>query len=486
MKFLKILALSVALFTTVQAMQQPSSHTKGTPTGKPTGQLKPGEYWWKPQLSPSGPLMVLVSVPEQTMHVYRNGILIGRSTVSTGSKGHSTPGGVFSILGKHREYYSKKYDNAPMPNMQRLTDTGICMHSGNLPGYPASHGCIRMPFDFSQLLFSATAQGGTVVVGDGKVPVPHLAANPGLLLAPKDLSSAMTRPLASNDYDWKPERSASGPITMVVSSADKAIYVYRNGILIGRTSVSTGSQGHSTPGGVFSILGKSKEYYSKKYNNAPMPNMQRLTDTGICMHSGNLPGYPASHGCIRMPFDFSQLLFSVTSSGGTVVVGDGKVPVPHLASSPGLLLAPKDISAAMVRPLASNEYDWKPERSPSGPITMVVSAADKAIYVYRNGNVIGRAPVEVSGRGSLGNHVYSLLEGTTDRQSSLAPGRAARKWMTVTSSGRSVPADKIASRLRVNPEFAAKVYDTLTPGTTVIITDQPVVRSRGKAAVLEG
>ena len=103
------------------------------------------------------------------MHVYRNGILIGRSTVSTGSKGHSTPGGVFSILGKSREYYSKKYDNAPMPNMQRLTDTGICMHSGNLPGYPASHGCIRMPYDFSQLLFSVTASGGTVVVGDGKV-----------------------------------------------------------------------------------------------------------------------------------------------------------------------------------------------------------------------------------------------------------------------------------------------------------------------------
>jgi hypothetical protein len=217
-----------------------------------------------------------------------------------------------------------------------------------------------------------------------------------------------------------------------------------------------------------------------------MPNMQRLTDTGICMHSGNLPGYPASHGCIRMPYDFSQLLFSVTSSGGTVVVGDGKVPVPYLASSPGLLLAPKDFTPEMLRPLASNDYDWKPERSPSGPITMVVSAADKAVYVYRNGNVIGRAPVEVSGRGSLGNHVYSLLEGTTGQQSSLAPGRAARKWMTVTSSGRGVPADKIASRLRVNPEFAAKVYDTLTPGTTVIITDQPVVRSRGKAAVLEG
>jgi L,D-transpeptidase catalytic domain len=133
-----------------------------------------------------------------------------------------------------------------------------------------------------------------------------------------------------------------------------------------------------------------------------MRNMQRLTWTGIAMHSGNLPGYPASHGCIRLPFDFSQLLFSATSKGGTVVVGDGKTPVPHLASSPGLMLAPKDFTPAMLRPLAKNDYDWHPERSAIGPITMVVSAADKAIYVYRNGNPIGRAPVEI-GRGALGD-----------------------------------------------------------------------------------
>ncbi len=349
MKFLKILTVSVTLLTSVQAMQQPSSHTKGTPTGKPTGPLKPGVYWWRPELSPSGPLMVLVSIPQQTMQVYRNGILIGRSTVSTGSKGHATPGGVFTILEKKETHHSKKYDNAPMPNMQRLTWTGIAMHSGNLPGYPASHGCI-----------------------------------------------------------------------------------------------------------------------------------------GIAMHSGNLPGYPASHGCIRLPYDFSQLLFSATSKGGTVVVGDGKTPVPHLASNPGLMLAPKDFTPEMLRPLAHNDYDWKPERSSTGPITIVVSAADRALYVYRNGNPIGRAGVEIDGRGSLGDHVFSLLEGTTDRQSSLAPGRAARRWMTVTSTGRSVPAEKIAARLRINPEFANKVYDTIEPGTTVIITDKPVVRSRGNAAILEG
>ena len=302
-------------------MEKPSFHTKGTPIGKPTGALKPGEYWWHPEISPQGPLMILVSVPEQTMHVYRNGVLIGRSTVSTGSKGHSTPGGVFSILEK------------------------------------------------------------------------------------------------------------------------------------------------------------KQTHRSKTYNNAPMPYMQRLTWTGIAMHSGALPGYPASHGCIRLPYDFSQLLFKATEKGGTVVLGDGKTPTPHLASNPGLLLAPKDFTPDMVHHLANDEYDWRPERSTEGPITIVVSSADEALYVYRNGNPIGRGAVQVSGRGGLGNHVFTLLEGSTGKPSQLAPGREAGKWMRVTSQGAPVEADDIASRIRFNREFAQKLADEIKPGTTVIVTDQPVVRN---------
>ena len=143
MKFLKILALSVALLTTVQAVQKPSTHTKGKPNEKPTGQLKPGEYWWKPQLSPSGPLMVLVSIPQQTMHVYRNGILIGRSTVSTGSKGHATPGGVFTILEKKQEHYSKKYnrDNDRPASSARLDRCRCCLARLLLPAHPAHKTC---------------------------------------------------------------------------------------------------------------------------------------------------------------------------------------------------------------------------------------------------------------------------------------------------------------------------------------------------------
>jgi L,D-transpeptidase catalytic domain len=326
MKLLTTLAICIGLLTASQAaMEKPSFHTKGTPTGKPTGTLKPGEYWWHPEISPEGPLMILVSIPEQMMHVYRNGILIGRSTVSTGSKGHDTPGGVFTILEKRQSHRSKKYNNAPMPNMQRLT--------------------------------------------------------------------------------W----------------------------------------------------------------------------TGIAMHSGQLPGYAASHGCIRLPYDFSQLLFATTSRGGTVVIGDGKTPTPHLASNPGLLLAPKDFSPEMLRPLARDDYDWHPERSPEGPITIVLSSADHAMYVYRNGNPIGRAAVDITtrgitGRNNLGNHVFTMLEGTMGKPSRFTPKHEEARWMRVTSEGRPVDAETLASRLRFSPDFADKLANEMKPGTTVIVTDNPVVR----------
>jgi hypothetical protein len=145
------------------------------------------------------------------------------------------------------------------------------------------------------------------------------------------------------------------------------------------------------------------------------------------------------------------------------------------------MLAPKDFTPEMVRQLARNEYDWRPERSPGGPITIVVSSADHAIYVYRNGNPIGRAALEIDNRGltgrdRIGSHIFTLLEGTTGKPSQLAPGHEARRWMRVDSQGRPVDAEQLASRLRFNPEFGQKVADEIQPGTTVVVTDQPVVR----------
>ena len=289
-----------------------------------------------------------------------------------------------------------------------------------------------------------------------------------------------TGPLKPGEYWWNPRLSPHGPVVVLVSIPLQTMHVYRNGILIGRTSISSGTKGHNTPTGVFTILEKKQSHRSKKYDNAPMPNMQRLTWSGIAMHSGNLPGYPASHGCIRMPYDFSALLFGITGSGGTVVIGDDVKAQPRLAADPGVLLAPKDLTPEMLKPLGRDEYQWDPARSTTGPITMMVSAADRTVYVYRNGEPIGRAGIEVKGR--LGGHVFTLLEGITAETSPLVPGRPKRVWMNVQSDGRNRGADigALAKRVHISPEFAGKVYDTLTPGATIIVTDEPAVRKASR------
>ena len=293
-----------------------------------------------------------------------------------------------------------------------------------------------------------------------------------------------TGPLKPGEYWWHPEISPDGPVVVLVSIPQQTIHVFRNGILIGRSSISSGGKGHATPAGVYTILEKEQTHRSKTYHNAPMPYMQRLTWGGIALHSGQLPGYAASHGCIRLPYDFSTRLYTVTSKGGTVIIGDSKTPEPRFAANPGLLLAPTDFTPEMLHPLAANEYDWQPQRSEKGPITIVVSSADHAMYVYRNGEPIGRAELEINGSERLGDHVFTLLEGSTGQPSQLAPGREARRWMRVTGSGPAVDPDKLKSRLRFNPEFAQKLADEIQPGTTVIVTDQQVVRKpSGDAAI---
>jgi lipoprotein-anchoring transpeptidase ErfK/SrfK len=133
--------------------------------------LKPGEFVWQPERSPAGAVEMVVSIPLQRAYVYRGGTLIGVTTVSTGKPGHRTPTGKFDILQKRAKHFSSIYNNAPMPYMQRLTWGGIALHAGQIPGRPASHGCVRLPLDFARNLFGVTSMGGSVHIVD-KSPAP--------------------------------------------------------------------------------------------------------------------------------------------------------------------------------------------------------------------------------------------------------------------------------------------------------------------------
>lgn len=130
-----------------------------------TDRLAPGKYLWDRDANASGEPRVVVSLDDQLAFLYRGNELIAVSTISSGKPGKDTPTGIFPIKEKKAMHHSRKYDNAPMPHMQRLDDYGIALHAGNLPGRPASHGCVRLPAPFAAKLFQVTKVGTPVLIG---------------------------------------------------------------------------------------------------------------------------------------------------------------------------------------------------------------------------------------------------------------------------------------------------------------------------------
>ncbi|MEQ7873250.1 L,D-transpeptidase family protein [Sphingomonas sp. ASV193] len=126
--------------------------------------LKPGAYVWHDNGSPEAP-RVVISLGDQLAYVYRGDQLIAVSTISSGKPGKDSPAGEFNVLAKEEMHRSKKYDDAPMPWMQRIDNYGIALHAGFNPGYPASHGCIRLPAAFAKKLYGITDVGTTVLIG---------------------------------------------------------------------------------------------------------------------------------------------------------------------------------------------------------------------------------------------------------------------------------------------------------------------------------
>ena len=127
--------------------------------------LKPGQFLWRDVPDAEGPERVVISLGDQMAYLYRGSSLMAVSTISSGKFGTDTPLGIFAVLDKKVMHHSRKYDNAPMPFMQRIDKYGIALHAGFNPGRPASHGCVRLPSDFAKKLFGATAVGTPVLIG---------------------------------------------------------------------------------------------------------------------------------------------------------------------------------------------------------------------------------------------------------------------------------------------------------------------------------
>jgi len=157
------MGLALLAGAAASAAAHPARHREQSVAAK-AARLGPGQYVWAANAASSGPLMLIVDLSAQRALLYRNGVPIAASTVSTGRRGRETPRGVFTILQKKIVHRSRTYDDAPMPYMQRLTWKGVAMHAGRIPGYPASHGCIRLPKGFAKRLYAVTTIGTPVMI----------------------------------------------------------------------------------------------------------------------------------------------------------------------------------------------------------------------------------------------------------------------------------------------------------------------------------
>ena len=280
--------------------------------------------------------------------------------------------------------------------------------------------------------------------------------------------------LRKGEYVWSPELSPQGPILVTVSLDEQMAYVFRNGSRIGMANISTGKTGHETPTGVFVTILKDAKHRSKKYNNAPMPYTQKFTDYGVALHAGGLPGYPSSHGCVHLPSVFAEQLFKAAPLGMTVVVTN-HARFPEFVNHPFFLspVLPGGKTEEHKQLTADEKYRWNPEKSTTGPVSVLVSKADERIVVLRNGIEIGRSRIQFKVQDSVGTNVFVAMRASNPQN---------WEWMKHTLEDRhyaavfNVNSTLPIAQVNMPDGFRNQLESVVGEGTTVLITDNPILR----------
>ena len=312
----------------------------------------------------------------------------------------------------------------------------------------------------------------------------------------------------------KPARKPDGPINIVISIGSQRLWVYDKHGLVETSIVSTGTGGFPTPMGVFAILDKEVSHHSNIYGGASMPFMQRLTMSGVALHSGVTTGRPASHGCIRLPHAFSIKLFRLTELGARVVIAPNE-PVPREITHATLFVrkavtpvAAEEVDAS--RPsvvAAASAFDvvrgvgnagvgritaWRTAMLDALPISVFVSKAEGKVYVRRGFRQLFEAPATFkSPERLIGTHVYTAIEFKEDGaqmrwlsvsvpSSEAAVARASRvsrasrseaEPMVPLASGPAATPEEALDRIELPQEARERISQLLSPGTSLIISD---------------
>ncbi|ULK97604.1 L,D-transpeptidase family protein [Bradyrhizobium sp. I71] len=414
---------------------------------------------------PQGPLVIVVSIDRQKVTVYDSKGAFAESPVSTGMKGHSTPMGVFSVIQKHKFHRSNIYSDAPMPYMQRITWSGVAMHAGVLPGYPASHGCIRMPMSFAVKMWNWTRMGARVIVAPGEM-TPHSFSHPLLasMRVPPQPTASLEPQTTVGEKGDKGAAEAK-PAETKTASADSVLALRASLGHAAMSDVTTGSAPAREEAGAPADKARTAEAsgtVKPGHDDKPANKVEAVKAEPVkteAVDSAKTPNTPAT--------------------------------APTMTASPD---AKKDETR-----VADPAPAVKPETPKrAGQIAVFISRKDSKLYVRQNFAPLFEVPVTIAASDRpLGTHVFTAEVDRADANSlrwsvvslpvsarsaaraddsRLARGQrgaavipvAARPVVTPDS-----PAEAL-DRISIPAETMAKINEMLTSGGSIIVSDQGI------------
>jgi len=398
------------------------------------------------------PIMAIVSLRSQRITVYDAKGWILRAPVSSGTKGRETPAGIFSVIQKVEEHYSNLYDDAFMPHMQRITWSGIALHGGVLPGRPASHGCIRLPFDFAERLFDATAMGMRVIVAPGDV-APVEFAHP-LLFQPKPganaLAAARTAEAQAAAKKAAEARTAAGTALREATQARAPVRTAEN---LKRIAEAQLAAAETRLGSGISAEAKEQAEDAKAQAVAKIAELQLQWDVANV--------------------DLQLRLDAATSAREAAATAE----------------AARAVAAEAARQIA-REFQ---------PVSVLISRKTQRLYVRQAFAPVFESPVTIADPDRpIGTHVFTAAERTTDDaklrwngvslRSGRAPsGTAEPQDRARGNSGRDVepaPADADSAKAALDritiPQDALDRIGNITPRSSLIVTDEAMSTETGK------
>jgi lipoprotein-anchoring transpeptidase ErfK/SrfK len=475
---------------------------------------------------PQGPLIIAISIEQQKLRVYDANGLFAESPVSTGMKGHSTPMGVFSVIQKHKMHRSNIYSGAPMPYMQRITWSGVALHAGVLPGYPASHGCIRMPTAFAMKMWNWTRMGARVIITPGLI-TPANFSHP-LLMAQKVVPQPLLADDPTNDapavkgdkgadaggaikaansqagLDLRPTVGHAAPLREQTHTADASSALpAANAVVSDATTPSPAKV--QAAGDTSNAEAKAKAAKSEPAANAADASETAKTEVSASesVKAEHRPGEAKAEASAETKSDEAPTAAianapkaeeAKTPEAKTLEAkpAESKVAEPAKAGASAPAMAPDVKKDTSRLPGAEKSARAEAPRR-AGQIAVFVSRKDSKLYVRENFKPQFEVPVTIAPSDRpLGTHVFTAEADKTDpnllRWSVVSlpvtarnaarleeDGRAAGRKKAVAAEARPSPVPnspaEALDRISVAPEAMARIAEVLSTGGSIIVSD---------------